>query len=91
MRPLLTTSVCLLPVLLQAAPPKPSMWQLADQSASSRPFNEVPACTRSTLDANYGANWHAAPRSYAFLDYFGGTADIGLSRTGTRGESTCTA
>lgn len=70
--------VALLPFVLSACalqPPKPSMWQLANECGTTHPLGEVQSCTRYGLDANYGTAWHAAPQAYAFLDFIGATAN----------------
>lgn len=71
-----------LPLIIAAAlltgcavtPPKPSIWQIESQCASSQPLATVESCTRDGLSENYGDAWQSSPEAVQFLDFIGATA-----------------
>ena len=52
-------------------PPKPSIWQIESECASSHALATVESCTRSGLNENYGDEWQSSPEAVEFLDLIG--------------------
>src|SRR6185437_2342097 len=55
-------------------PPKPTIWQIESECADSQPISRIEICTRSSLDAQYGDDWHSTPAADQFLNFIGATA-----------------